>query len=85
MLTEKGRATAKLVADYGLINFYQYEVGNLIINPHEMTIEVVNRIMKFLKANENWVMGAEDDGDGCVAYYITEIDFLADCNGYTRR
>lgn len=82
-VTDEGRRVAELVSKYGLINFYQYPVGNLIFAPHEMTIDVMSRVMKFLRENQEWVMGFEEDGVSPFIY-VTPIEFLADCHGYRK-
>lgn len=83
MMTELGKQTFELVCRYDLGKYYQAEVGNLVFRPEELTVEVTARIMKFLRRNHGWVMGYEFDGDEYYAY-VTPIEFLADCHGFTQ-
>lgn len=76
MVTEYGKQTFDLVNSYNLGGFYQWRMGNLIIEPRQMTVDVVNDILRFLSENTDWVMGYEDIGNYEQSIYVTRIDNL---------
>lgn len=76
MLTEQGKKIFKLVYSYNLGGFYQETMGNLIIAPRQLTVDVMADILKFLSENTDWVMGYEDIGDGEQTIYVTQIEQL---------
>lgn len=75
-MTELGRCTYALVNAYDLGQFYQVEVGNLVIQPCDFTVEVLYNITRFLKNNTGWVMGYEFVDTDDYVVYVTQIDSL---------
>ena len=70
MLTEKGKATMELVNSYGLGDYFNPYMGNILI---PSLVDVKEKVIVFLKENPDWVLGYEAESD---YYYITEIDNL---------
>jgi len=76
MLTEQGKKTYELVFSYNLGGFYNEYMGNIIIEPSKLTVDVMNDLLKFLSENTDWVMGYEDIGDGRQNVFVTQADLL---------
>ena len=75
MMTELGYTTYKLVQSYGLGQFYNKYMGNLIILESMITVEMMSNILNFLKNNEDWIMGYENCfGESSI--YITQKENL---------
>ena len=72
-MTAEGKRLYSLVDAYGLGEFYQAEVGNVIIEPDRMTVEVARNVFKFLAEHTEWIMGYEDIGDGEQIIYVAQI------------
>ena len=68
-MTEIGKLTYKLFEKYNLVQFYQFEMGNLIIYPADFSVDIQKRIMQFLKNNPNYILGFEEN-----YYYVSRID-----------
>lgn len=70
-MTEIGRETYKLFEKYGLEEYYQFEMGNLIIYPKDFSINVQSKVIDFLKSNTEYVLGFEES-----YYFVSRIDDL---------
>ena len=71
-LTELGKQRLELAYKYNLEGFYQFCVGNFIIEREFYELEKVRtKIDRFLKDNTDWVMGFECDGDEYYVYITT--------------
>ncbi len=68
-LTELSRKTYAMFDSYGLSSFYQFEVGNLIIYPDEMTTDVQRKVLEFIKENCQYTLGYEEN-----FYYVSKFD-----------
>lgn len=70
MLTAKGKKVMELVNSYGLGDYFNPFMGNILIRS---LADVKEKVSKFLKENPDWVLGYEAESG---YYYITEIDNL---------
>ena len=75
-ITEQGIKIFELVYSYGLAEFYQAEMGNLVIEPSKLTMDVMSKVLNFLSNNTDWAMAYEDIGDGEQIIYVAMIDEL---------
>lgn len=66
-LTPKGEESYELAERYGFAEFYQFEVGNIII-PETNFLRVANQALKLIREND-WILGYEEG-----YYYITEAE-----------
>ena len=70
MFTAEGKATLELVNSYGLGEYYNPYMGNILI---VSLVDVKEKVSKFIKENPDWVLGYEADSG---YYYITEVENL---------
>ena len=75
-MTAEGKARLKFVKDAGFEEFYNPWMGNLIIEDSQMTAGVKEKVFEFLRANEDWIFGHEDSGEGDGYYFITTREDL---------
>ena len=75
-MTFQGRVRYDLANQFGLGDFYQPEVGNIIIATENLTREVRERVDFFLLANREWVMGYEEVDEGEYVMYLTTAEDL---------
>lgn len=75
-MTAEGQKLFNTACEYGLGGFYQAEVGNLIIEPSKLTIDVMHDVLRFLSDHTEWVMGYEDIGTGEQVLYVSQADEL---------
>lgn len=74
-LTVLGRQRLELARKYNLESFYSPFMGNIYIDSKFITEDLMNKVHKFLKENQDWVMGYEDNGES-MNLYITHLDDL---------
>lgn len=72
-MTVEGKKRFELVFSYNLGGFYNEFMGNLVLDPRKITVDVLCDVLKFLSDNTDWVMGYEDIGDGEQSIYIMPI------------
>lgn len=69
MITEEGKKRIELVIKYGLFDYYNEFVGNIIISQNQMNDEIKSKIFFFISNNTNWILGFEKYDDNTEGYY----------------
>ena len=75
-MTDLGKATLALARAYNLGAYYNPYVGNITIDETEFTLDVVTNVNRFLKENQDWVMGYEEYDDDMRCIYLVQRDEL---------